>query len=137
MGPISPLPLDSQVLGWEGGLPWSPDGSQVAVLTEGAGLVVAAYDEGFTGTAHPYNGHFLDLGSVMDCWVEWVPGGLSMYGGSPGFCDHVVEVPLDSSTPAQTLPMQITGLASWRPQPETSPTPSSQPTDAQPTVVLP
>jgi hypothetical protein len=117
MGPVNPLPLTSPVGDWEGGLPWSPNGSQVAVLTDD-GVVLAAFDVGYTGTAHPYDGEFLDLGNVINCWVEWSPDGLSLYGGSLGSCDHIVQVPIADPTSAQTLPMTISGPASWRPQPE-------------------
>ena len=114
MGPIDALPLTVPVSDWEGGLPWSPDGSQVAVLTED-GVVVAAFDTGSNATTHPYQGLFLDLGNVLDCWVQWSPDGQSLYGGTPGSCDHIVQVPLADPTAVQTLPMNISGAADWQP----------------------
>jgi len=119
MGTIDALPLTSPVSDWEGGLPWSPDGSQVAVLTEG-GVTLAAFDEGFNAISHPYDGPSLDLGNVIDCWVEWSPDDTSLYGGSPGSCDHIVRVPIASPASAVRLPMNITGTASWRPRPQNS-----------------
>ena len=133
LGPINSLPLTSPVGDWEGGPPWSPNGSQIAVFTDN-GVVLAAFDEGYTGPAHPYDGAFLDLGNVINCWMEWSPDGLSVYGGSPGSCDHIVRIPIANPTAAETLPMTITGAANWRPQPDASgqPDASRSPEASQP-----
>ena len=110
-----PLPETGVVSDNEQGIPWSPDQSLVAMLTD-EGVVVAEFDSGFTAPSHPYTGDAPHLGKVIDCWLAWSPDGQSLYGGSPGSCDHIVQVPLADPKAAQTLPMIITGPASWRPQ---------------------
>ncbi len=129
-GPQGALPDTGVVSDNEQGIPWSPDKSLVAMLTDD-GVVVAEFDSGFTSSAHPYNGDAPHLGKVIECWVAWSPDGQSLYGGSPGSCDHIVVVSLANPTAAETLPMIITGAASWRSQPEASRPPGeSQPPEA-------
>jgi len=118
-GPQQPLPDTGVVSNTEQGIPWSPDQSLVAMLTDG-GVVVAEFDSGFNAPSHPYKGDAPHLGKVIDCWVAWSPDGQSLYGGSPGSCDHIVVVPLADPSSAQTLPMTITGAAGWRPVSEGS-----------------
>jgi hypothetical protein len=124
LGPINSLPLDNAVSGGESGPPWSPDGSQVAVLMAGGGIVLAAFDEGFQGSAHPYDGQLLDLGNVIDCWVDWSPDGQTLYGGSPGACDHVVQLSPARPDAAATLPLTLKGPATMWQLPDLRPEPS-------------
>ena len=73
----------------ENGMPWSPDGRHLAILTATDGVIVAdAADK------DSYKGSLRRLGHVADCWIEWSPDSSALYGGSPGDCDHVVVIPL-------------------------------------------
>jgi len=93
----------------DAGIPWSPDGQQLAILTASDGLVVADYDQ----TGPDYEGELRSLGHVIDCWVEWSPDGTALYGGSPDGCSSVVVVPLADPDAVATLPMS--GVADWQP----------------------
>lgn len=94
----------------EHGMPWSPDGRYLAILTATDGVIVADDDD-----TSPYDGSLRRLGSVADCWVDWSPDGTALYGGSPGGCDHVVVIPLSEPGAAVTLPASGSGVASWQP----------------------
>ena len=91
------------------GLPWSPDGTQLVILTRDEGVIVADYD-----STEPYDGQLRRLGPVAACWVDWAPSGTALYGGSPDGCDGVVVIPLADPGAAFTLPGSTTGVASWQ-----------------------
>jgi dipeptidyl aminopeptidase/acylaminoacyl peptidase len=96
----------------EYGMPWSPDGRHLAILTATDGVVVADDDD-----TSPYSGSLRQLGDVADCWVDWSPDSTALYGGSPGGCDHVVVIPLSDPSAAVALPASGSGVASWQPLP--------------------
>ena len=90
-------------------VPWSPNGALLAILTADHGLVVAE------STTHaPYEGVRRMLGDVVDCWVGWAPDNSALYGGSPDGCQQLVIVPLNQPRAATTLPISISGPASWQ-----------------------
>ena len=91
------------------GLPWSPDGTQLVILTRDEGVIVADYD-----SSEPYDGQLRRLGPVAACWVDWAPSGTALYGGSPDGCDGVVIIPLADPGAAYTLPGSTAGVASWQ-----------------------
>ena len=91
------------------GLPWSPDGTQLVILTRDEGVIVADYD-----STEPYDGHLRRLGPVAACWVDWAPSGTALYGGSPDGCDGVVVIPLADPGAASTLIGSTAGVASWQ-----------------------
>lgn len=93
------------------GIPWSPDGRSLAILTANDGVIVADYD----ATPAGYAGVLRKLGPVADCWLDWSPDGTALYGGSPNGCAQVVVIPLADPAAAITLPMS--GVASWQPLP--------------------
>jgi dipeptidyl aminopeptidase/acylaminoacyl peptidase len=92
------------------GLPWSPDGLQMAILTREEGVILADSDE----TA-PYNGHVRRLGPILDCWVDWAPDSTGLYGGAPGDCNRTLLVPLADPETTFELAGSSSGLASWQP----------------------
>jgi hypothetical protein len=92
------------------GLPWSPDGTQLVILTRNEGVIVADYD-----STEPYNGQLRRLGPVAACWVDWAPGGTALYGGSPNGCNGVVVIPLSNPSAFTTVPGSTSGVASWQP----------------------
>ena len=96
----------------EYGMPWSPDGRHLAILTAADGVIVADDDD-----TTPYDGALRRLGDVAECWVDWSPDSSALYGGSPGGCDHVVVIPLSDPTAAVALPASGPGVASWQPLP--------------------
>ena len=73
------------------------------MLTATDGVIVADYD-----SSTPYNGLVRKLGPIADCWVDWVPDGTGLYGGSPGDCSQTVLIPLSQ-------PSAPSGTASWKP----------------------
>jgi dipeptidyl aminopeptidase/acylaminoacyl peptidase len=91
------------------GLPWSPDGTQLVILTRDEGVIVADYD----GT-EPYDGQLRRLGAVAACWVDWAPSGDALYGGSPDGCNGVVVIPLADPGAAFALPGSTAGVATWQ-----------------------
>ena len=93
------------------GIPWSPNGTQLAFLSRDEGVVVADYD----GT-DPYDGHVRILGHVADCWIDWAPGGDALFGGSPDGCNGVVVIPVGNPGAAFTVPGSMAGIASWQPR---------------------
>lgn len=95
------------------GLPWSPDGRHLAVLTASDGVIVA---DSVTNT-NGYHGELRRLGRVADCWVDWSPDGSALYGGSPDGCQSVAVIPLAEPNSAITLPGAASGTASWQPLP--------------------
>jgi Tol biopolymer transport system component len=97
----------------DNGMPWSPDGSRVAMLTATEGVVVAGASE----TDGDYDGHILRLGSVAECWINWSPDGTALYGGAPDGCHGVVVIPLQEPGAAESIPGSTTGTASWQPLP--------------------
>jgi hypothetical protein len=98
----------------DGGIPFSPDGSYVAFITATDGVIVAEDAIG-QGVGNPeYVGHLRRLGNIIDCWIDWVPDGKSLYGGSPDGCSGVVVVPIDDPTAARRLPSATSGIASWQ-----------------------
>ena len=99
--------------GWpDFGLPWSPDGQRLAILTRDEGVIIADYD-----ATEPYDGHLRRLGRVAACWVDWAPDGTALYGGSPDGCNGVVVIPLSDPGAATTVPGSTSGVASWQPSP--------------------
>jgi hypothetical protein len=103
-------PWSDGIGGWfEAGVPFSPDGTQLAILTADNGLIVADYDQ----TGPEYEGEVRQLGPLVDCWVDWSPDGTALYGGSPDDCTATVVIPLADPQAAVTLPMS--GVASWQP----------------------
>jgi hypothetical protein len=103
-------PWSDGIGGWfDAGIPFSPDGKHLAILTADEGLIVADYDP----TSPDYEGELRRLGQVIDCWVDWSPDGSALYGGSPGDCTATVVVPLLDPPAALTLPWS--GVASWQP----------------------
>ena len=98
----------------EAGIPFSPDGTYVAFITASDGVIVAEDAIG-QGVGNPeYVGQLRPLGDVLDCWVDWVPDGTALYGGSPDGCTGVVVVPLDDPTAGVRLPTATSGFASWQ-----------------------
>jgi len=102
----------------DAGVPFSPDGKHLAFITAADGLIVGDDDNNIPAAGLPgageYDGQLRRLGNVIDCWVEWVPDGKALYGGSPDGCAGVVVVPLDDPTAARTLPTATSGFASWQ-----------------------
>jgi hypothetical protein len=102
----------------DAGVPYSPDGSHLAFITAKDGVIVADDQENIPAEGLPganvYTGQLRRLGNVIDCWVEWVPDGTSLYGGSPNGCAGVVVVPIDDPTAARSLPTATSGFASWQ-----------------------
>jgi WD40 repeat protein len=94
----------------DNGVPWAPDGNKLAVLTAADGVIVADYD-----ASTPYNGVVRKLGPIADCWIDWVPDGSGLYGGSPGDCSRTVLIPLSQPTSPWYLPGTSSGMASWQP----------------------
>ncbi len=92
------------------GLPWSPDGTQLLILSRDDGVKIADYDP--TG---PYTDHVRTLGPVASCWVDWAPDGASLYGGSPDGCNGVVVIPIANPSGATNVPGSTLGVASWQP----------------------
>lgn len=95
------------------GLPWSPDGAWMAVLTTDDGVVLAGFD--FNGIPD-YDGEIRQLGPVAECWVDWSPDGSAVYGGSPGDCSEMVIVPIDDPESAVQAPLSGSRIASWQPR---------------------
>jgi hypothetical protein len=98
----------------EAGVPFSPDGKHLAFITATDGVIVADDMAMIEAGGQPYDGQLRRLGNVIDCWIEWVPDGQSLYGGSPDGCTGVVVVPLDDPTAARRLPAATSGFASWQ-----------------------
>ena len=97
-------------------IPFSPDGTRLAFITATDGVVVAD-DPVQQGVGNPaYVGQLRRLGDVADCWIEWVPDGTALYGGSPDGCTGVVVVPLDDPGAVYRLPTATSGFASWQPR---------------------
>jgi hypothetical protein len=97
----------------DAGVPYSPDGSHLAFITARDGVIVAE-DPVQQGAGNPeYVGELRRLGNVADCWIEWVPDGTGLYGGSPDGCTGVVVVPLGDPTAARRLATATSGFASW------------------------
>ena len=97
----------------DNGMPWSPDGQQLAILTASDGVILATMDE----NGPEYQGELRQLGNVADCWVDWSPDGSALYGGSPDGCLSVVVIPLRDPSAAGSLPGSTSGTASWQPLP--------------------
>ena len=95
---------------FDAGIPPSPDGKLLAILTARDGVIVADFDS----TSPDYEGALRRLGPVTDCWIDWSPDGTALYGGSPDDCTRVVVIPLAAADMALTLPMS--GIASWQPR---------------------
>ena len=110
----------------EYGIPWSPDGQHLAILTATDGVVVAdvvrnanVLDPNKNGNG--YQGELHRLGPVADCWIDWSPDGTALYGGSPDGCQSVVVIPLSNPSTAFELPGSNGGVASWQPGSVTGP----------------
>jgi len=101
------------------GIPWSPHGEQVVVLTQSEGVLVADDAGRLKGAPDFYNngydGQLRSLGPVAACWVDWAPDGTSLYGGSPDGCEGVVVIPLSNPDAAIRVPGSTAGVASWQP----------------------
>lgn len=98
----------------EASIPFSPDGRYVAFITASDGVIVAD-DPVQQGAGNPtYVGELRRLGHVADCWVDWVPDGTALYGGSADGCTGVVVIPLDDPGAAYRLPTATSGFASWQ-----------------------
>jgi hypothetical protein len=102
----------------DAGVPFSPDGKYLAFITATDGVMVADDQESTPAAGLPgagqYTGQLRRLGKVADCWIEWVPDGKALYGGSPDGCAGVVVIPLDDPTAARRLPTATSGFASWQ-----------------------
>jgi WD40 repeat protein len=101
----------------DAGIPFSPDGRFLAFISATDGVVIAddATSIGGAGAAaDPYHGTLHRLGNVADCWIEWVPDGKALYGGSPDGCTGVVVIPLIDPNVARRLPTATSGFASWQ-----------------------
>jgi WD40 repeat protein len=107
------------------GLPWSPEGDRVVLLTQSQGVIVAdrvgRLLDHLDRYSDAYHGHVRSLGPVAACWVDWSPDGTSLYGGSPDGCDGVVVIPLSNPGAAIHIPGSTAGVASWQPQARTGP----------------
>jgi WD40 repeat protein len=98
----------------DAGVPFSPNGKFVAFISATDGVIVAD-DPIQQGAGNPqYVGQLRRLGNVADCWIEWVPDGKSLYGGSPDGCAGVVVIPLDDPRNARRLATATSGFASWQ-----------------------
>jgi WD40 repeat protein len=98
----------------DAGVPFSPDGKYLAFITANDGVIVAD-DAAGLGAGNPgYQGQLRRIGNVADCWIDWVPDGKSLYGGSPDGCAGVVVIPLDNPGNARRLPTATSGFASWQ-----------------------
>jgi hypothetical protein len=95
----------------DNGVPWSPDGTKLAMLTPN-GVIVA---ENHVNTFGVYDGELRQLGPVADCWIDWVPDGSGLYGGSPGDCSRTVLIPLSQPSAPWYLPGSSSGTANWQP----------------------
>ena len=95
----------------DAGIPWAPDGSRLAVLTENDGVVLADYDNSLPS----YDGQVVPIGHVAECWIEWSPDGKALYGGSPNGCQNLVVIPFDDPGSVTTLPIDGHKVASWQP----------------------
>ena len=91
------------------GIPWSPDGTKLVILTRDEGVIVVDHD-----TTEPYGGQVRRLGPVAGCWVDWAPSGTALYGGSPDGCNSVVVIPLADPDAAFTVPGSTGGVATWQ-----------------------
>jgi hypothetical protein len=96
----------------DNGAPWSPDAAQLVLLTGTDGVVLA---ENHTSLVDTFDGHLRRLGDVADCWVDWIPDGSGIYGGSPGDCSQTVLIPLSQPNSPWYLPGSASGTASWQP----------------------
>ena len=95
----------------DAGIPWAPDGSQLAIMTANQGVVIADYDN----SLDTYDGKVVPIGHVAECWIEWSPDGKAIYGGSPNGCQNLVVVPLDDPSSATTLTIDGHPVANWQP----------------------
>jgi Tol biopolymer transport system component len=101
--------------GWrDAGVPFSPDGKHLAFITAADGVIVAEDDENIGVGGDVYDGRLRRLGNVAGCWIDWVPDGSALYGGSPDGCTGVVVIPLDAPTSSRRLPTATSGFASWQ-----------------------
>jgi Tol biopolymer transport system component len=84
------------------GVPWSPEGRSVALLTEPDGVVVVDAD-GLDRRA---------LGKLAFCWIEWSPDGTSLYGPRGDHCAGDVRVIPIARPEMATTAME--GVLSWQ-----------------------
>lgn len=94
----------------DNGVPWAPDGSKLAMITASDGVIMTNYHN-----TELWDHQVRHLGDVADCWVEWVPDGTGLYGGSPGDCSRTVLIPLSQPSAPWYLPGSSSGTASWQP----------------------
>jgi hypothetical protein len=95
------------------GVPWSPDGKLLAVMTRTDGVVVINFVNDANEDQTPTHRTF--LGHVADCWIDWAPDGTGLIGGSLGDCSQTVLIPLTDPSRSYTLPGSASGIASWQP----------------------
>ena len=94
----------------DNGVPWAPDGSKLAMITASDGVITVNYHN-----TELWDHQVRHLGDIADCWVEWVPDGTGLYGGSPGDCSRTVLIPLSQPSSPWYLPGTASGTASWQP----------------------
>ena len=90
-------------------IPWSPDSRYLAFIAADRSVVLADDDR----SSDLYDGEYINLGPVVDCWIEWSPNSQFLYGGAANDCAGIVVLPLANPAAATRLSNE-SGTASWR-----------------------